>query len=102
MPDPTLETPGPGLEVVYFTDADGVKWRVYDCVLVRGKGTLRRGRADERATHRVFVAANGVKRSYRFTRGETHRLTVTLLAVQLRQAGYLPTEHYDPNTREAR
>ncbi len=101
MPDSFIETLGPGLERIYFTDPDGAKWRVHHCVLVRGKGTLRIARADERETHRVYVAANGVKRSYRFTCGESQQLTATLLAVQLREAEYVGTSAFDSRTRAA-
>lgn len=74
---------------VYWTDRNGVRWRVYD-VRYR-EGRIQRWDApSSRGTHRAFVAASGVKRLYVFTRGEKRQLTETILQAQLERSEYLP------------
>jgi hypothetical protein len=85
----------------YFPAVDGTVWRVHDCVFEKGRFRPV-DTANAKTTSRVFVAANGVKKSYRFTRGESHELTESRLEAQLQKAGYLPTERYNPSEREAR
>ena len=54
-----------------------------------------------KATARVFVAANGVKKLCRFTRGEGRSLWESRLEEQLRRAEYLATEKFNPEERSA-
>jgi len=89
-------------ESIYFSAADGARWRVHDCTFAGGRFTRCATTPSAKATSRVFVAANGVKKSYRFTKGEIHELSESRLEAQLRGAGYLATAQYDPSEREAR
>ncbi len=86
---------------LYFSAADGSVWRVHDCVFERG-GFRRVATASARATSRVFVAANGLKRSPRFTRGESRERTESRLEAQLQKAGYPGSEKFDAKGRDAR
>lgn len=86
---------------VVYLEVDGIRWRVHDCVFEGGRFRPV-SLANAKATSRIFVAANGVKKSYRFTRGERRELTAARLEAQLGGAGYLPVEQYDPSERTAR
>jgi hypothetical protein len=89
----------------YFTDRDGVRWRLYDVSF--GPPHAPRGKwrryelTSPRATYRRFVSADGVERCYPFRRDESRSLTVEAVARQLASAEYLPRSRLDPSTRRA-
>ena len=85
----------------YFTLA-GARWRVHDCTFSAGRFRRCETTPSSKATTRVFVAANGVKKAYRFTPGEIHELSESRLAAQLRTAEYLGSEKFDPKGRGTR
>ena len=84
-------------DALYFTSADGTRWRVYDVCFgpphsERGK---RRGfkPPEPRANYRWFVSANGVERCVRL--GVERAVTPEVLARQLAQSEYLGTQTFD-------
>jgi len=85
-----------------YVEVDGVRWRVHDCLFTDGRFRRCASMPSPIATSRVFVAADGARKSYRFKPREDRTLAPGALHEQLRAAGYLPTEQYDPSTREAR
>jgi hypothetical protein len=72
-------------------EIDGEIWAVHDTVF-KGRRHVRTPLPSSRATHRVFVNEQGVRRSHEFKRGEIRELTASRLAVQLRGARYLPSK----------
>jgi len=82
----------------YFVDAAGVRYRVHDVTFAQHRNT-RVPLGSPTAHYRIFVARSGEKRSYQFTRGELHDVTVPHLERQLRVAGYLGTTVFDPSDR---
>jgi len=87
--------------LVRFTDSDGIVWTVWDTTFARFKHH-RHAHGDPEAKERVFVNGAGVKRRYRFKRGEARALDPEELERQLRLAGYLATEKLDPGPRGPR
>jgi hypothetical protein len=89
---------------VYFTDAEGNRWRVYDVVF--GPPLAEPGRravlahGDPRARFRLFVPREGhLLRLHRFggvAGDEDRSLDVTTLAEQLRGATYSPKQRVAP------
>ena len=83
----------------YFTDRDGVRWRVHDVGFGpphAAPGRVRRYPLESaRANVRYFVNAERVIRVHQFQRGESHALTTEALARQLSAAGYLGTLDVD-------
>lgn len=53
----------------YYTDAAGVRWRIFDCVLVDGR-FARVYLEAEGATHRVFARADGTGERLLYRRRE--------------------------------
>jgi hypothetical protein len=86
---------------VYFHTEAGDILRVHDAIYREGKHTLFVP-PDSRATSRIFVRVNRERRVYHFTAGEKHELTDSQLERQFKNAGFLPTEKYDPSTRTPR
>jgi hypothetical protein len=69
----------------YFVDASGTRWRIYDCVVRRGR--LERVYLEsDAATYRVFVAPDGSQEAYHRGRREAFCLSAEACARQLRQA----------------
>ena len=80
MGEPRIDWQG---QKLYFHDADGVVWRVYDCMVVE-----HRSRAvplsDPRAVQRAFVSHEGARRVLRFGGATPRAISPALLANQLR------------------
>jgi hypothetical protein len=97
---PTVEITPDGR--VYFTDAAGQKYRVYDVAYGPPEAAPWQHKAHRPpyagANYRFFVTVEGTRRSYRFARGETRLLTIDHLERQLNGAGYAPLERYDSST----
>ena len=86
---------------VYWTDAERERWRVYDTSYHAHKNTIHPP-GDARATSRIFVPRDGVKRVHAFAKGEPRALTDEHLARQLRGSGYLAHEKFDSSEHTAR
>ena len=104
--DPPESRRGSALEQigdrVYFTDQDGVRWRVYDvcfgpphCARGRRQGTRP---PDLRANYRWFVAADGTERCLKLE-GE-REVSVEVLARQLSQSSYYARQAFNPSSRD--
>ena len=105
-----MDTPeslsGPALEHtedrVYFTDRDGVRWRVYDVCF--GPPHCARGRRrgmrppDPRANYRWFVSADRIERCLKLE-GE-RAVTVEVLARQFSQSSYYAKQAFSPRSRD--
>ncbi len=96
---PSLEHTG---ESAYFTDRDGVRWRVYDvcfgpphCARGRRKGARP---PDPRANYRWFVSADGTERCVKLE-GE-RPVTAEVLARQLAQSSYVARQAFNPSSRD--
>jgi hypothetical protein len=96
--EPRLERDGAKL---YLHAADGTTWRVHDVVYHNHKNT-RVPLGDARANYRIFVSADGTKRSHHFDRMASRKADdAAMLAAQLRSAGYLGRgETFDPKSVE--
>jgi hypothetical protein len=69
----------------YYVDPEGVRWRVVDCVMVGGR--LRRTALESpRATCRVFIDRQGLKRLHGRQPHEIWRIVPTVCLRQLRHA----------------
>lgn len=92
-----------GIVAVYFTDGEGLRYRVYDTTYGKGKHH-QRPIGDPTATERVFVPPNKEQmlRRYTFERGESRVLEPQALARQLREAQYAPRTPPDNKDRTAR
>ena len=88
MGEPRIDWQG---QKLYFHDAQGGVWRVYDCTLV-----AHRSRAvplsDPRAVHREFVGRDGEHRILRFERGSARSISPRVLAAQLDASEHAPAE----------
>jgi hypothetical protein len=71
--------------VVYFTAADGTRYRVYDATFSNHKHHTR-PIGDPTATVRVFVLKDGTERSYTFKPADSRVLEDQALERQLRAA----------------
>lgn len=80
---------------LYFHDAQGVVWRVYDCMLI-----ARRPRAiplsDPRAVHRAFVSRHGERRILEFDRTSARAISPRTLEQQLKDSRPAPAERDEP------
>ena len=54
---------------VYFTCAAGTRYRIYDCTFSNYKHQIRPN-GDPASTYRVFVPNGGMKRAYKFKKGD--------------------------------
>lgn len=76
----------------YFTDADGVRWRVHDCCFgtpLAKPGHRKRLALEAPATNtRYFVNGKGDQRAYTLKRSESRRLTLEICARQFAESGY--------------
>lgn len=76
---------------LYFHDAAGGVWRVYDCTYV-----AHRSRAvplsDPRAVLRAFVRDDGTRRILQFEGGSARAISAPVLARQLEAAEQAPAE----------
>jgi hypothetical protein len=70
---------------------------VWDVTWSKGKHH-RRPHADPTATERVFVNAEGVRRSYKFKQSDSRVLAEQMLERQLNAAAFLPTEKPDTSS----
>jgi len=77
---------------VYFVAATGDRWRIHDCRMEGGRLVRFPTPGAEAAEYRVFVAATGVKKLYRRTKGELWRLTEAQLDRQLLASEFLPQD----------
>ena len=94
---------GPAVEQtgdrVYFIDATGVAWRVYDVCF--GPPHCARGRRrgahppDPRANYRWFVSADGTERCVNLE--DERAVTAEVLARQLAQSSYVARQRFDPS-----
>lgn len=79
MRQPRLDWQG---QKLYFHDAAGGAWRVYDCAVAD-----ERSRAvplsDPRAVHRAFVNRDGTRRIFQFTRAGSRAISPQVLERQL-------------------
>lgn len=95
---------GPSL-ALYFTDAEGKRWRVYDTVFGPPLAKLHKHKrlelGDPRATARIFVPPDPepMMRSFDFCKGADRSLTTAILAEQFRRAGYAPRRYQPPARR---
>ena len=99
---PRIEERGQG---VYFIDAAGIAWRVYDvafgpphCALGQRRGFKP---PDPRANYRWFVSETGTERCVRLGPAD-RELTPERLTQQIAEAEYCPTGEFDPATRRPR
>ena len=80
--------------VVYFIDASGARWRVYDTAFGPPLAALNRyailPQGDRWATARVFIPPepDAMRRSYRFQPADDRRLTLEVVAAQFGRASY--------------
>jgi hypothetical protein len=78
---------------LYFHDAAGGVWRVYDCLFV-----AHRSRAvplsDPRAVLRTFVRDDGTRRILRFDGASARAISALVLARQLEAAEPAPAERH--------
>jgi len=76
----------------YFTDSDGVRWRVHDCCFgtpLAKPGHRERLPLEAPATNtRYFVNEKGDQRAYTLKRSESRRLTLEICARQFAESGY--------------
>lgn len=88
MSEPRIDWQG---QKLYFHDAQGGVWRVYDCLFV-----AHRSRAvplsDPRAVHRAFVSRDGRRRILRFAQGSARAISPRVLEQQLRASEQAPAE----------
>src|SRR5689334_18306231 len=88
MGEPRIDWQG---QKLYFHDAAGGVWRVYDCTFV-----AHRSRAvplsDPRAVHRAFVRDDGTRRILRFEGGSARAISARVLERQLAAAEQAPAE----------
>ena len=88
MEQPRIDWQG---QKLYFHDARGVVWRVYDCTYA-----AHRSRAvplsDPRAVHRAFVSRDGTRRILRFDRTSARSISPRVLEEQLRASEQAPGE----------
>lgn len=77
-------------EPTYFTDAAGVRYRVFDARMHQGKMAVANPPA-QWATFRVFRPAAGQRRLYYFKPGDSRTPEPALLEQQLQRAEYLPS-----------
>jgi hypothetical protein len=77
-------------EPIYFTDAGGVRYRVFDAIMREGKMVVANP-PTAWATFRVFRPEQGQRRLYYLKSGESRRPEPALLEQQLQRAEYLPT-----------
>lgn len=79
MSEPRIDWQG---QKLYFHDARGGVWRVYDCT-----HAAQRSRAvplsDPRAVHRAFVNRDGTRRILHFDRASARSISPRVLAAQL-------------------
>jgi hypothetical protein len=85
----------------YFVAPDGVRYRVLDAAMSNGRTVIANPPVSW-ATIRLFRPKEGHRRIYTFAPGEARSPTDEALERQLRSAGYLPTQKYDPSERTAR
>ena len=86
---------------MYYVEASGEKWRLYDCVMKEGK--LRRVDLGSRAAIcRVFVSPDKTRLAYMRRRGEDLPVTAIDCRRMLAAAEYLATEAFRPEERTAR
>jgi hypothetical protein len=88
MAEPRIHWQG---QKLYFHDAAGGVWRVYDCTYV-----AHRSRAvplsDPRAVHRSFVRGDGTRRILRFDGASARAISARVLARQLAASEQAPAE----------
>ena len=92
MGEPRIDWQG---QKLYFHDARGVVWRVYDCT-----HSAHRSRAvplsDPRAVHRAFVSRDGTRRILRFDQASARSISPRVLEEQLRASEEAPAERDAP------
>jgi hypothetical protein len=86
---------------IYFTGPDGVVYRVLDVLMKDGTMHASNPPASW-AKSRVFRPQKGLRRLYRFSRGESREPTESELQRQLATAEYLAAEKYDSAIRQPR
>lgn len=88
--------------LVRFTDEHDIVWTVWDASFSEHKNH-RKAHGDQAASTRVFVNSAGVRRIYRFKKGETRVLAESELDRQLSSAEYAHTgKPFDPSSHGAR
>lgn len=88
MAEPRIDWQG---QKLYFCDADGTMWRVYDCA-VMGLRSRAVPLSDPRAVHRAFVSRDGTRRILHFGKATSRAINPTLLLQQLRASEPAPGE----------
>jgi hypothetical protein len=79
---------------VYFTCAAGTRYRVYDCTFSNYKHQIR-PIGDPAATYRIFVPNGGMRRAYKFKKGDARILAEQTLEQQLRETEFVENERFD-------
>lgn len=82
MTEPRINWQG---DKLYFHDADGGVWRVYDCILV-GARVRAVPLSDPRAVHREFLGREGQRRVLRFSADTPRSISPRRLDEQWRAA----------------
>ena len=87
---------------MYFWDATGGRWRVYDLTFGPPHNppfrfTKYRPPHAE-ATYRAFVDERGERYYYKFERAEDRRVDLDTLVMQQRNAEYVAKERFNPAT----
>jgi hypothetical protein len=86
---------------IYRMDAEGNRWRIYDVSYHDRRNMVYRPGVPQART-RIFVPPEGAKRIHTFAKGESRALTDEHLERQLRSAGYVAREKFDPSEHRAR
>lgn len=91
-PDARLTSDGDRVErrsdgSIYLMSEDGWRYRVYDVYLVNGR-VKKAGYESPYVTHRLFVSADKMRRTYTFGRGERLAITASALERQLKEAKF--------------
>ena len=92
MTEPRINWQG---EKLYFHDAEGGVWRVYDCIFV-GPRARAVPLSDPRAVHREFVNRDGTRRVLRFAADTPRSISPRRLGEQLRASALAPRESSTP------
>lgn len=95
-------------DVVYFVDAEGNRWRVYDASYGPPHAKPYKHAihpfGSSRATVRVFVPPDpaALRRNYTFKPGDSRELAVDRLTEQLQRCTWSNPKKFDPATSSAR
>lgn len=93
MAEPRIDWQG---QKLYFCDAEGTMWRVYDCAIM-GHRARAVPLSDPRAVYRAFVSRDGTRRILYFGKATSRAINPTLLLQQLGASELAPGERALPD-----